>query len=737
MAVPRAWLLVTVLQAPPAASWRAATAAIPWEHAIELENGEARLGELAMSGRLGAWSEEWIRAAQAEAPPLDEFLGLAAERGQPLLWYVPHAAGQQVILPHFLDRYFELAVLSDPSVTTLLARRFVAIKRPAGGELARDFGLTAPGFVEPGLLVFAPDGALLRQVDRLHTFQPEWVAQWLRDALAELGEVATPSAELRRAKDALARSPGERGAALAFAAEALADGELAAGRAALLAVPENARGAQGWLALARLARARRDGPEALDALHRARTLGLEGELTVEADALEGLVQLALGRDALAEPLLARAAAGSGPPAHEAQWALGALQHLSARDAEARATWEALARRAPDSLFAARADACARTASDGLQGESPLVRAMQDVRWLAPEVYALPSTHWERGVDARDDVLARALEFLLRQQRADGSWRGTRWGGDGGDDPPAPAAGGELDLGGLGVLWNIHTAISAQAAAAVHAWRALRPAECARALARVERFLLADEHVQRENAVMWVYPDALRILHFARRFPDPAARPPEVTRALEEWIAHLVDHQDTTGGPFLHYTYASSFVTACVLLCLAHARDAGLAVPERVFERGADVLARTRDGADGFFGYLVDAPGLNRTVKGAAARQALCEWALFLAGRREEAHVARAIEVYLEHYPLAAELGRKTNFHVPALDAQAGYFFFHDLFATCLATRDAGPRRGELRRRLEAKLCALPEIDGSFVDSAFSYGKAYGTAMALLSFDALR
>ncbi|HEX6886037.1 MAG TPA: hypothetical protein VF530_21865 [Planctomycetota bacterium] len=734
---PLACLVATFLQAPPAATWRECAAAIPWEHAIELENGEARLGELAMAGRLGAWSEEWVRAALEAAPSLEELLERAAERGQPLLWYVPHAAGQQVILPHFLDRYFELGVLSDPDVATLLARRFVAIKRPAGGEVARDLGLVAPDFVEPGLLVFAPGGALLCQVDRLHTFQPEWVAQWLRDALAELGEAARPSAEFLRARAALEQSPGDRRAALAFAEEALANGELEAGREALRSLAENARGAQGWLLLARLARARRDGPEAFDALRRARALGLERDLAGEADALEGLVQLALGHDALAEPLLARAAAGATALAHEAQWALGALQHLSARDEAARATWRALAQRAPDSLFAARADACARTASDGLQGESPLVRAMQDVRWLAPEVYALPSTHWERSVDERADVLARALDFLLRQQRADGSWRGTRWGGDGGDDPPAPPPEGELDLGGLGVLWNIHTAITAQAAAAVHAWRALRPAECERALARAERFLLADEHVQRENAVLWVYPDALRVLHFARRFPDPATRPPEVTHALEEWIAHLVDHQDTTGGPFLHYTYASSFVTACVLLCLAPARDAGLPVPERVFERGADVLERTRDGADGFFGYLVDAPGLNRTVKGAAARQALCEWALFLSGRRDESHVARAIEVYLEHYTVAAELGRHTNFHVPALDAQAGYFFFHDLFATCLATRDAGPARDELRRRLEAKLCALPEIDGSFVDSAFSYGKAYGTAMALLSFDALR
>jgi len=100
-------------------------------------------------------------------------------------------------------------------------------------------------------------------------------------------------------------------------------------------------------------------------------------------------------------------------------------------------------------------------------------------------------------------------------------------------------------------------------------------------------------------------------------------------------------------------------------------------------------------------------------------------------------VARAIELYLRHYPLAAAAGRASNFHVPELDFQAGYFFFHDLWATCLATRDAGAAGPELRRRLERLLVALPEPDGSFVDAAFSYGKAYGTAMALAALAALR
>lgn len=36
------------------------------------------------------------------------------------------------------------------------------------------------------------------------------------------------------------------------------------------------------------------------------------------------------------------------------------------------------------------------------------------------------------------------------------------------------------------------------------------------------------------------------------------------------------------------------------------------------------------------------------------------------------------------------------------------------------------------RKLLALLCALPEIDGTFIDAGFSYGKCYSTAMALQS-----
>ncbi|MHC4608248.1 MAG: hypothetical protein ACYTAF_15165, partial [Planctomycetota bacterium] len=63
---------------------------------------------------------------------------------------------------------------------------------------------------------------------------------------------------------------------------------------------------------------------------------------------------------------------------------------------------------------------------------------------------------------------------------------------------------------------------------------------------------------------------------------------------------------------------------------------------------------------------------------------------------------------------------------------AGFFIFHGLFFTSEAL-GALPEEGraDCADRLLEWLCAIPEMDGSFIDS-HELGKSYGTAMALLA-----
>ena len=172
------------------------------------------------------------------------------------------------------------------------------------------------------------------------------------------------------------------------------------------------------------------------------------------------------------------------------------------------------------------------------------------------------------------------------------------------------------------------------------------------------------------------------------------------------------------------------MTAAVTYCLHDARAGGAAVPDVVFDRSAWVLESARDPDSGLFGYLLDNPAVTRDRLGAANRQPLCVWVLTLCGRADRDELAPAVERFLEAYEDSAALARQSNFHIPSLSHTAGYYFFHNFYPACRAARASG--REELRLALLEKLVALPEIDGSFIDSGFSYGKSYGTAMALLS-----
>ncbi len=707
-------------------AWRACYDTIRWFDRIEVVNTEAQMMELVMQQRLEAHAVEWITAALEVAPSFEECLAEAKERGRPLLWYVPTVAGQHMILPHLLDRYMQVGPFSDPELSELINRRFVAIQRPVAGELGARFGLSMPAFMEPGLLVFSPAGEELLRIDRIFTFQADWFAAKLRAVLEGLGDDAHRHARFEEAHAAWVAAPKDGALALACATEALRDGAFPSARSALTGLV----GFEASLLRARLARLERRPAEAAQALEAAWSLASDAEQEALVQVERARLALRRGADRAAEADLEAALAKDVPHARraEAAYFLGAVRWFDRREDEALAAWRRALELEPRSPWAAKSAAYLAIGGDGQRGEGPLTRAMEDLRWLDEAAYASPDTHYVRTPKEARAILQDGFRFLVRQQRSDGSWRGSRWGGDGVSVLTEEVLGGALG--------NIHTAISAVACSAVRAWRELDPELADAVVMRGEAFLLADELVDREG-VIWSYADILRLLHFARAYPDADARPQAIQAAMEEWVAYLVDQQAEAGGPFSHYTYTSTFVTAMGALALHGAREVGLAVDEEVFAKAADVLEGARGGDQGLFGYLVDAPQVNRTMAGAACRQPLCEWVLALEGRVERKAVEHGIELFLDSYPAAIEPGRKSNFHIPSLDGTAGYFFFHNFLATCLATVDDPDRPlAKERARLFELLCELPEVDGGFVDSGFSYGKAYATAMALLSFDAL-
>jgi hypothetical protein len=727
---------------------------VHWAHASVVPSAEDELLELAMSGRLAKWSEDWIAKSIAAAPPIEDLLWKARQEEKLLFWYVPSVAGQHMILPHLLDRYLMLGPLSDPEVAGVLNTRFVTLKLPAGGALAKRFGLEAPGFIEPGFLILSPEGQVLHRMNRVNTFESSWFLHTLQAVLrSQPDPVSKKLAAFLKAeaeRDGLAQAVEERRHAFFKGCLLLLDRG-----ADQLALPvlerlwakhvEVTAGGSGaavkgpkWCAhvaylLGLIHRRRRAGNDALLYLRFVESLERGGGgtprnqdyFTPRAAVEIGLVQLRLGRLGEAQKSLERllARATKGGRAQEARYLLGVARYVTGQDAKAREAWKLVTSDHTGWLWASKADACMRLGTDLRQGESALPRAFLDPRWMAPEVYRLaPDTQWRRTSKEKDDIRNRALAFLLAQQRQDGSFTGPRWG-QGKAEPPDR---------------NIEIAISALCCEALYRWQGEDDTVKA-AVAKCERFLLGDPTIRRGDAIIWVYSDAFRLRYFAHRYgkqrSGQALR--EVRKQIRGWITDLETHQVQTKGSFKHYTYTSTFVTAAVVNCLQDAREAGFELHDHTLEWASQAILRARSEESGLFGYLLDRPASTRSLIGAAQRQPLCELALLRDGKADATRAEKALEIYLAAFDDSAAIARKTNFHVPALDSTAGYYFWHDfLFACECAARCTPERRKQYARQLLDLLCTLPEIDGSFVDSGFSYGKAYGTAAALVSLSLL-
>jgi hypothetical protein len=381
----------------------------------------------------------------------------------------------------------------------------------------------------------------------------------------------------------------------------------------------------------------------------------------------------------------------GEPSPEALYALAGIDAWTGKDPSDRLL--ALIRKHPDSPWSWRAAASLVRAGDSLP-RGPLAHHLEDF-FLRPPRGAPSSTRCPAG-DA-ESAARRGLEFLLDAQREDGSWRDARyayW--------PDPE-----------ILPNVFTAVTALGALALWEWRGLAPERANRALEKADRYLRDASHAAADRHEE-SYAHAFRLHYFAAR-KDAAALGPVVAR--------LAALQDKEG--FWCHEYQNPFSTAAVVHALTAARAAGADVPDALFRRASGALLSTRGDA-GRQAYRAGQPPDND--KSTSSRTALCEMALVECGRKDLADVASGVDRFWKFAPRLGAV-RLCDYHSDG--RLAGFFYFHACFYTIEAARTlSGPAREDSLRRFRETLLAIPEWDGSFLDS-HEIGKSYGTAMALL------
>lgn len=414
-----------------------------------------------------------------------------------------------------------------------------------------------------------------------------------------------------------------------------------------------------------------------------------------------------GRFAAAAALLEKLAGDELSPAQraEAAWLHGAALHRTRRGAAGDAIWQRLVREHPDSRWAWKA----RLELDRM---GPFVVGLETLR--APPASAQgrePLRGTQVGsAGLTDEEIARdALPVLLTLQREHGGWDDSRY-----------------DYGGLDSLPNVHVAVSALAAEALLAWRALAPEPVDAALALALPWILDDAHLVEsdEDELIWAHVYRLELLArlLASERPDDEQLRRHARRIVEKVLA-----LQSPQGSWRH-EYQAGFTTASVVHALAAVAARGVKVPEAAIERAGRAIAGIR-ADDGTFAYGLRGKGAG--VRSSAGRMPVAEHALLVAGLSDARRLDAAIATAFEHHGVLEAI-RRYDDHADR-HGNGGFFFWYDVHGLARAVA-AAPMPDELRTERRARLREIVartrELDGGWIDS-HELGKTYGTAMALI------
>jgi len=581
---------------------------------------------------------------------LETAKALAREQHRLLLWYCMRLPGTHTYRAAVLDTYMRVAIFTDPGVAELVASSFVPLRMACDEKTSAATGVRFPDRIEPALIVMTSEGQIVHTIDRIRTFN----ADWIRAALVAVLRKHAPAGSFR--EDEESSSPDRKA-----------------------------------IALRRAGRFR----DVLDLpcapLHK------------------GIAHLGLREFDRARSILEKETSPEG------------LYHLSATEwwtgKDPERTWRRLVENHPDSPWAWKAAAHLVLGRDGLR-HGPMAHNFEDFFLQPPDGLPTSTRSPARTVD---DAAARAVDFLLRAQRADGTWNDSRycygWAGYmiRRRTQEGLLAPGYTSWPDTNHRPNVFMAMTAIAARALLEWRDAAPARVEEALARAESFLRRDDVVLPGECEA-CYSQAYRLLYF-----EGTKDVPQMNRIVHR----LRELQDRDG--FWGHEYPSAFATAAVVRCLALAKRAGADVPESMLQRAADALQKTRH-PDGRQDYRHEPGKPPSSERNSLGRTASSELALFDCGRGSASDVSAGVDVYWKHLSLL-EAVRTCDNH--ADQELAGFFYFNSVFHTLEAARTLPePFRDAHLAKFRAQILAIPEWDGSFIDS-HELGKSYGTAMALL------
>jgi squalene cyclase len=311
--------------------------------------------------------------------------------------------------------------------------------------------------------------------------------------------------------------------------------------------------------------------------------------------------------------------------------------------------------------------------------------------LAQEVRARPA-----GVDERiEHAIQRGLEYLVRTQNRDGSWRAS---GGYGTYPTAMTG-----LAGIAILCSGSTPTRGR-----H-WRAVRDsAEFLLRSASNDGVITA---MAEEGRSMYGHGFATLYLAEVYGMEEDVRRQEKLHTVLTKAVSLISRAQSGRGG--WYYTPESGSdegsVTVTQLQALRACRNAGISVPVKTIERAVGYIKASAN-PDGGIRYAAGQGGPSRPPITAAAVSVL-----YYAGRYDDPMAEKALRFSLQHLPVNGS-GNGHHYYAQFYLAQALY-------------QKGGKDWDDYYQKMSGWLLGQQQTDGSWQGDGV--GSTYGTAIALV------